>query len=106
MTSKSPRQSLYAFRASRPLEAVEWVIFSLRMVAIRSLRFISLSSTRRTRRSFGLVGEEERAVGGMFSFGWLAGLVSGMGIGCVSGCFGIPVTSLGISAGGSIGIGV
>jgi len=81
MTSKSPRQSLYAFSASRPLEAVECVIFSLRMVAMRSLRLISLSSTRRTRKSFGLIGEVGRAAGGIFSFSWSAGLASDMGTG-------------------------
>jgi len=52
---------------------------SLRMVAIRSFRFISLSSTRRTRMSLGWGLVERPPGGGMFFVS--GGLVDGIDIG-------------------------
>jgi hypothetical protein len=50
MTSNLPSDSLYEFRASRPFVAVTWSSFNFLIVATRSLRLISLSSTSKTRR--------------------------------------------------------
>ncbi len=49
MTSNLPSFSLYELRASRPFVAVTWSSFNFRIVAMRSLRLISLSSTSKTR---------------------------------------------------------
>lgn len=48
-TSNLPCFSLYELNASSPFVAVACSSFNFRIVAISSLRFISLSSTSRTR---------------------------------------------------------
>jgi hypothetical protein len=106
-TSNFPCTSLYELNASNPFVAVACSSFSFRIVAMRSLRFISLSSTRRTRRPCLSSTSPLASAGGMASVAtssfslWVG---RGKGIGVLGGERGVSATEERVLFGVDMGI--